>query len=455
MARDIHWRRWFGIALALAVLGAAAFPSASGALPSDTEIFSDGFENGLGAWQINTRVNGSVTTEPGMGVNGSTGAHLVVADVAGSMAYIKKTLPEPVYALSARGKFKVLSAGCDIAAGYSAGSVPFLRFFDATGERLVGLYRINGNCGGNTKLYAQHSGTFWRTGANMKLDTWYDLELRATVAGPGQGLVEVYVNGQRQYATNTATNGIDPIASVNLHNEHPNQVGDLAADDIRLATFPAAPPANPCAPGTPLPSNDLPGTGVLADGFESFGFSSWTQSEQKGDGAVRILTGDSHTGTCAGLLHVTSSSGSKAFLSKNLPTGTSTVAADGWFRVDHEGGAGSNVPFFRMFNGTTRVADIYRENASGRLFLRTVNASGGVAYQSLGRTVALGTWHHIQALMTVAGTGSSLEIRLDDQVIRAGAVSLGAAGLTRAQVGAEHFAQVMDLVVDDVVFKAS
>jgi hypothetical protein len=455
MVRNIRRRRWFGIALALAVLGAAAFPSPSGALPSDTEIFSDGFENGLDAWQVNTKVNGTVITEAGAGVNGSTGAHLVVADTAGSMANIKKVLPAPEYALSARGKFKVLSAGCDIAAGYSQGSVPFLRFFDATGERLVGLYRINGNCGGNTKLYVQHSNTFWRTGANLKLDTWNDLELRARIGGPGEGLVEVYVNGQRQYSTTTATNGIDPIASVNIHNEHPNQVGDLVADDIRLGTFAAAPPTNPCAPSTPLPTNDMPGTSTLADGFESFGFSTWTQSEQKGDGAVRILVGDSHTGTCAALLHVTSSPGSKAFLSKTLPAGTSTVAADGWFRIDHEGALRSNVPFFRLFDGTTRVADVYRENSTGKLFLRTVNASSTVAYQSLGRTVALGTWHRLQVLTTAAGPASSLEIRLDGQAIRTGAASLGAGSFTRAQVGAEHFAQQMDLVVDDVVFKAS
>jgi hypothetical protein len=455
MARDIRRRWWFGITLALAVLGAAVVPPPSGALPSDTEIFSDGFENGLGAWQVDTRVNGTAIAEPGMGVNGSTGAHLVVADTAGSMAYIKKILPSPVYSLSARGRFKVLSAGCDIASGYSQGSVPFLRLFDASGERLAGLYRINGNCGGNTKVYVQHSGTFWRTGANMKLDTWYELELRVTITGPGQGLVEVYVNGQSQYATTAATNGIDPIASVNIHNEHPNQVGDLAVDDIRLATFPTAPPANPCAPGTPLPTNDMPGTGVLADGFESFGFSTWTQSEQKGDGAVRILTNDAHTGTCSAALHVTSSAGSKAFLSKNLPAGATTVAVDGWFRIDREGGAGSNVPFFRLFNGTTRVADVYRENLTGRLFLRSVNASGVVAYQSLGRTVALNNWYRVQALATVAGTASSMDIRLDGQLIRTGAASFGATGLTRAQVGAEHFAQEMDLVVDDVVFKAS
>jgi hypothetical protein len=447
--------RWVGLAAALAILGAAAFPSPSGAIPSDTEVFSDGFENGLGAWTVVTRVNGTAIAEPGAGTNGSTGAHLVVADTVGSMAYMKRTLPTPTYALSARGKFKVLAAGCDIAAGYSQGSVPFLRFFDATGERLVGLYRINGQCGGNTKLYVQHSGTFWRTGANLKLDTWYDLELRASVAEPGRGIVEVYIGGRLQYATTTATNGIDPIASVNIHNEHPNQVGDLAADDIRLGTFPTTPPANPCAPGTPPPSNEMPGNGVLADGFESFGFSAWTQSEQKGDGATRILTGDAHTGTCAALLHVTSSSGSKAFLSKTLPAGTSTVAADAYFRVDHAGAAGSNVPLFRLFSSTTRVVDVFRENGTGRLFLRTVNASGTVGYQSLGRTVALGTWHRVQVLATVAGASSSLEVRLDDQVLRTGAANLGATTLTNAQVGAEHFAQEMDLVVDDIVFKAS
>src|SRR6185369_17244030 len=96
---------------------------------------------------------------------------------------------------------------------------------------------------------------------------WVKWELRATVNG-GSSLVQVYMNGNKVYES-VANNGIVPFASMTTGNEHPNQVGDLQADEINLATFDTAPPANPCTASTPTPTNADPGTVVVADNFES------------------------------------------------------------------------------------------------------------------------------------------------------------------------------------------
>jgi hypothetical protein len=439
--------------------GRATIPSSSAVtpdIPSDTQLFADDFESGsLSNWTVTTAVNGTARVDSVVGHTGATTqvAHLTVPDYSnGSIAYMKRTLASPVYALSASGWFDVLSGGCDSSAGYSAGNVPFLRFFDTAGRRVVGLYRINGACNSNTKIYVQHSGSFFRVNKNQAFGKWVKWELRATVNGD-QSLVEVYMNDGLVYSDTVANNGIVPFASVNVHNEHTNQVGDLLADDIRLATFDTAPPSNPCDATTPTPTNADPGTVVLADNFESFNLNMWTATGVSGDGTAAVTTTAAKTGNCGALLHVTSSTSSRAYLNKVLPSGTSEVWLDGWFNVKAEGGSGSNVPYWRLFDSSgNRLVDVYRTNVAGALYLRLPNGSGGYAYTSLGRTVALNTWHEIK-LHIAAGTGT-VEIWYDGTQV-GGTLTGKPIGSTyaSAQIGAEHFAQQGDLAVDDVVVK--
>jgi hypothetical protein len=424
-------------------------------LAGDTPLFSDDFESGsLSNWTVTTGVNGTarvVTT------TGHTGAQTQVARLtvpdynAGSIAYIRRNLASPVYALSASGWFDVLSGGCDNSAGYSAGNVPFMRFFDTSGRRVVGLYRINGACNSNAKIYVQHSGSFFRVNKNQAFGNWVKWELRATVNG-GSSVVQVYMNGGKVYEA-TANNGIVPFASMTSGNEHPNQVGDLQADEINLATFDTAPPTNPCTASTPTPTTADPGTVVVADNFESDNLNMWTTTGTSGDGSATVSTSAAKTGTCGALLHVSSGTASRAYLNKTLPAGTAELWADGWFNVKAEGGSGSNVPYWRLFDSSgNRLVDVYRTNVGGALYLRLPNGSGGYAYTSLGRTVALNTWHDIK--VHVAAATGTVQIWYDGTQV-GGTITGKPIGSSYAsiQIDAEHFAQQGDLAADDVVVK--
>lgn len=442
------------VCVAFAVFGAGTAGSAAPA--PDGLLWSDDFESGLDGWDPVTQGAGTVTLEPGQGSSDSTAVRMVVPETAGSMAYLKHRLSAPSYSLSVSGRFKVVSGGCDENAGYSKGSVPLLRFFDTEGRRVVGVYRINGNCGTNTKVYVQHSRNFWRANTNMRLGSWYTVELRATVDQRFGSLVELYIGGRLQFSTTTADNGSLPFASVNLHNEHPDQVGDLVADDIRMSTFgEVTGPENPCAQDAPPPASELTGTMVLADGFESNDFGNWSVTQRDGDGQLLVQTAVVHSDACAALVRVTASAGSRAYLRKDLPAGTRTVWADGWFHVAKEGAAGSNVPLLRFFDGSTRLVDLYRQNDNGRMWLRTVDASGAVAYTSLGRVLGTGSWHRAVVGVTANGAGSAVEVRLDGATVFSGPISLFGSRVQSVQVGAEHFAQVMDLLVDGIVITAS
>jgi hypothetical protein len=431
----------------------AESPGVAAAIATDTTLFTDDFSSGtLNAWTVTQVAQGTagVVTLPSHTGADSQMARITVPNyTTNSMAYLKKRLDQPVYALSAVGWFKVRSGGCDDSAGYSGGNVPFFRFFDTSERRVVGLYRINGSCSKTAKLYVQHSGSFFRTGKNIGFGDWNRLELRTTING-GDSFVEVYMNGARVYRA-TATNGIVPIASVNIHNEHNNQVGDLLADDITLGTFDSPVPGNPCNTSTPTPTSTAPGTTVLADNFEAFNLDKWTGTGVSGDGTAVVSTTAAHTGNCGALLHATSGASSRAYLNKTLG-GTGEVWAEGWFNVKAEGASGSNVPYWRLFtSGGTRVVDIYRTNVAGELWMRLPNGSGGFTYTKLGRTPALGTWHQIR-LHAAAGSGT-VQVWYDGSPVADVTGRAIGTSYQSIQIHAEHFAQQGDLAVDDVVLK--
>lgn len=429
-------------------------PSASApAIPSDTTLFTDEFAD-LNGWTVTTGGQGTVAVAPTSGQDGGAAARITVPNyTSDSIAYMKHTLAASEYGLSAVGYFKVTSGGCDGSAGYSAGNVPFFRFFDGNGQRVVGLYRINGSCSKTAKLFVQHSGNYWRTGKNMGFGTWYKLELRAAVTSPGSSLVQVYYNDDLVYETNIANNGLKPFASVNIGNEHPNQVGDFYADKVRLASFTATAPVNPCTSSTAAPTTADPGTTVLADNFESYDFSKWSAVGLAGDATATIQTATVKSGACAAKLHVTSNASSMANLSKTLPAGTADAYADGWFNVASDGLSGSNVPEFRFFSGTSRVVDVYRVNGTGQMYLRLPNGSGGYQFISLARTRALDVWFSVNVHVVANGASSTVVVKIDDQTVLTRTVDLGTSTLSRVQVGSEHLAQAGDLIVDDVVIK--
>ena len=450
-------RRTFVSAVALLSLSVGLPVAGAQAQPTDTTVLTDDFESGSFApnWVVTTGGQGVAAIQAGIGTNGSKAARLTVPNYnTSSIANIRHTLGAASYGISASGRFKVNSGGCSDAAGYSAGNVPFVRFFDGDGKRVAGLYRINGSCSKTAKLYVQHSGGFYRTGKNISFGTVYSAELRIAVSTPSKSLVQVYLDGSKVYETLIADNGLKPIASVNVHNEHNDQVGDLVADDIKIATFGAAAPVNPCDGSVLTPNTTDPGTSILADGFESFTFDRWTTVTREGDATASIQTTEVHAGQCAALLNVTAAVDSKANLAKTTPAGTAAVTADGWFKVIAEGtNTNSNVPFFRLFAGGARIVDVYRQNGNGAMFLRLPNGST-FTYTSLGRTLALNTWYQIKVYARAAGAGSTVTVSLNGaQIYTTSTAPLGSS-IDTVMLGSEHFAQQGKLAADEVTINA-
>lgn len=444
-----------GAAVSVAVTALLAAGPAH-AQPGDTPLFADDFESGSLSpnWTVSTGGLGTATIEDSIGYNGSKALRIVVPNYTSeSIAYVKHTLTSPVNGIAAAGRFKITAAGCDANAGYSGGSVPLLRFFDTSGHRVAGLYRINGSCSKTAKLYVQHSDNFYRTGKNLSLQTWYQVELRISVSTPSQSLVQVFLNGALVYGTEIADNGAKPIASVNLHNEHRNQVGTLVADDILISGFPVTPPSDPCDALTPAPVTNDPGQTVLADNFERYGFPAWSDIARDGDATVTVGTAPVHSGRCAALLHVTANAGSRGNLVRSMPAGTTGVWVDGWFQVMRPGSnASSNVPILRLFSGGNRVLDVYRVNGSGQAYLRLPNGTGGYSYVALGRILATNTWYHVK--VHAVGSGTAQAWINEALVYSSSTVPYGTATFDSVMVGAEHFAQEGDSAVDDIVIKA-
>ncbi len=215
-----------------------------------------------------------------------------------------------------------------------------------------------------------------------------------------------------------------------------------------------------CDTAAPLPTNADPGTLVLADGFESGNFSKWTTVTQHVDATAVIQAATVKTNNCAAKIHVTTTTGSRANIAKTLPAASKEVWATGWFNVTRQGAdTASNVPTFRLFNGTTRILDVSRQNGSGVFFVRWPTAAGS-SWNSTGRTLSVNQWYQIKVHAVANGSQSQVRVWLDGvQVFNksnstTGFASFGSfTSISSLQIGAEHVIQDGDFVADDVVAK--
>lgn len=234
--------------------------------------------------------------------------------------------------------------------------------------------------------------------------------------------------------------------------------GDAAAavDRRSIEPEPATAAASWCSAAAARPTTTRSGRVIVADNFESGSLSTnWTKTDE-GDAWAGVTTSWRRSGLCAGRLIVTSSSTSRANIQRSLPWDTDDVWAIGWFRVNRQGYSGSNVPTFRFFNGSQRILDVYRQNISGDLWLRTASGTGSWRYVRLNRTLALSTWYKIEVRVRPAWGSSHVSIWLNgSEIHRTWSMYLPASRLTTVMVGAEHVRQVMDLAFDDVILTAS
>ncbi len=208
---------------------------------------------------------------------------------------------------------------------------------------------------------------------------------------------------------------------------------------------------------SPAPASSFPGSIVLATSFEASGFCGLIP-KVSGTGTATISSSLKHTGSRSIKLHVTTDSGSLANLSTpTFSSGTKTAYADGWFKITVAGVSGNNVPYFRFFSGSTRVADIYRYNSNGQLWLRVTAPNGTFVYTKLiAGSISLSAWHHVAMRVTANGSASTIQVWFDGaQRYSSTSVKMLGSSLSKVQLGAEHNRQKGDEYIDDVIIKRS
>ena len=219
-----------------------------------------------------------------------------------------------------------------------------------------------------------------------------------------------------------------------------------------LSLGPETAGAQACVPSTAALTDPYPGIQAAASSFEAgtldgFGIST------AGTGNASVSTGLSRSGNCAALLHTTAGPGSIARLTVGLTPGTTEAYADGWFNIAAEGMAGNNVPYFRFFAAGVRVLDVFRQNISHELVLRTYSPAG-FTYTTLRRDVPTDSWHRLVMHVVPNGSGTQVQIWWDGRSVYAGTVSISATTLDTLQLGSEHDQQMADIYIDDVIVNA-
>jgi hypothetical protein len=230
-------------------------------------------------------------------------------------------------------------------------------------------------------------------------------------------------------------------------------VGILMTGGLILGSSPAN--AVTCSNSTLKPTNSLTGTTVAATSFETASFTPFVTSTAT-TGTATISTSQHRTGTCSAKLHVTTDSGSVAKMSVSLgSTAPRTANADGWFNITTAGVTGNDVPYLRFFSNGTRIADIYRYNSNGQLWLRVTAPNGTFSYTKLkSSSIPLSTWHRAQMEVTANRSASTIKVWFDGALeFSSSAVNLGVSSLTHVQLGAEHSRQMGDEYIDDVIVK--
>ncbi|HKS00048.1 MAG TPA: hypothetical protein VJS86_00115 [Arthrobacter sp.] len=209
-----------------------------------------------------------------------------------------------------------------------------------------------------------------------------------------------------------------------------------------------------CRPGTAVPVTNLGGKILTATTFEGNTLAPFAPS-RSGNGTAAVASPMAHTGTCSAHLQATNTVGSVANMGFGLGAGTKRASADAWVNIVSGGLRGNNVPYVRFFSGATRIADVFRDNATGTPWLRVTNPNGTFSYTRLSAAnMRLNAWHHVQMQVRANGAKSSIDIWLDGaKVFSNNRMVLSATSLSKVQFGAEHPRQMGDSYVDDVVIR--
>jgi hypothetical protein len=394
-----------------------------------TVVVADGFESGvLTKWtKATTQGDATVGIQNDDPHTGSCALRLhVTTDVWDSRANLTKTLPAGTNEVWEDGWFKFEREGADI--GWNN---PTFRLL-TNGERVFDVSRQNGD-GNFFVRYPNGSGgwTIPSMGRRLSTGRWYHIKAHVIAAG-NLSTIQIWQDGTQIFDTNTATLGVSRLDVAMIGAEHQNQDGDVAADDIVIKAI------------VPPPSAE-----VFSDGFESNSFAGWTATKIGGDGTVSVQDSIVKTGSFAGELTATASSGSLSYVRKTLPANETDLTVKAAVRVNVEGGSGGVAPLLDLYGADgVRVVNVYRLNQNGNKI--AVQHSGGT-YSSVG-TLPLATWAELKVRVVTNGTGTStVQVWLNGtEIYTTVAASLGYNGVKQIQIGASGTSKGYTVLADDV-----
>jgi hypothetical protein len=187
---------------------------------------------------------------------------------------------------------------------------------------------------------------------------------------------------------------------------------------------------------------------IFSDGFESSDFSAWSQVQTGGDGMAAVQSVIVRTGSLAAQLSESSTSGSKAYLRKTFGSAQQDLTASGDFQVRQQGASGGNVPFFRVLDpSAARLVSVYRQNGTSG----AIGVGYAGAHFATSGSLPLNTWATVALHVITAGSGSTVEVRLNGTLIyQTAAASLGTAGVSTVQLGNDTAAQPFNIVADTI-----
>lgn len=197
-------------------------------------------------------------------------------------------------------------------------------------------------------------------------------------------------------------------------------------------------------PGQTLSVTTPSASTVFADDFESGDLARWSAAS-----GLSVSGEPRHGGSWAAR---EASTGAATYAYGELPGNRQEL----WARVRvYVTGRSTSVNLigFRTSTGAS-VVNAYLDG-QGRVSARN-NVAGVTSYG--GSTVQPGAWHELVLHATVAGTASSLDVRLDGQPVPGLALTgqdLGTAPLSRLQLGETSLGRSYDVSLDDVLVSSS
>jgi hypothetical protein len=190
-------------------------------------LFNDDFESGtLSAWTVAKGGDGTAEVQTAIVKSGTYAARFAATANAGSFAYARRSFDTALTDFTVAGDFDVLEEGA------VGANVPIVRLLDASGARIVILYRQNATGG---ELWVSQNGTRVKTVKRLPLNEWHNLELHVTVNGAAS-VVQVRADGVQVYSTTTANLGTSGIKTMQLGNDTAAQQFAIAVDNVSVRT---------------------------------------------------------------------------------------------------------------------------------------------------------------------------------------------------------------------------